>query len=128
MKWFKKKKGTEILPRKKPLQKTRFQKAFGFSIGFWALYSKMDKKQGAGISKEMVKKIYERVLVLEKKEIFFDPDTEIYDTTLKIHMKDGTLIIYGFWNMNEEETIDEIVGARFYKQAKDEKPKESLKK
>ncbi|EOL45529.1 hypothetical protein RV11_GL000032 [Enterococcus phoeniculicola] len=109
MKIFKKKKLSE-----NPFQQSSFKKYFGLSIGFWELYSKIDKETGVNISKETVHKIYKQVLALQEKNVVFDPSIEEYDTTLKIHMKDGLLIIYGNWNMNEEETIDEIIGARLY--------------
>lgn len=116
MKFFKKQNISDNTPQLKG-----FQQQFGLSMGFWELYSKMDKEQGVSVSKEKVKKIYQRVMALKRKHIVFDPSKEHYDTTLKIHMKEGVLIIYGNWNMNEEETIDEIIGARFYMDTETEK-------
>ncbi|KAF1295617.1 hypothetical protein BAU15_03495 [Enterococcus sp. JM4C] len=112
MKLFKKKNLSE-----EPIQPSNFQKSFGLQMGFWDLYSKIDKNKGVSISRDNVKKIYERVLELEKIDIRFDPMKESYDTTLKVHMKEGTLIIYGYWHMKEERSADKIVGARFYKYA-----------
>ena len=109
MKLFKKKKESGTSGQKKD-----FKQHFGLSIGFWDLYSKIDTESGVNISQETVYKIYERIILLQKKKIVFDPSKETYDTTLKVHMTEGFLIIYGVWNMNEEETIDEIVGAKFY--------------
>lgn len=109
MKLFKNKKRFET-----PVQKRSFKRHLGLSIGFWDLYSKIDTETGVNISQEMVHDIYDRIVILQKKNIVFEPSQEQYDTTLKVHMDRGVLIIYGLWNMNREETVDEIVGARFY--------------